>query len=254
MTFETKYAILIISLCGHAHIGISVFIPNIPVSEFGEAKSPRMHKHKIVRFVESFILLPAITVSGSISGLSSGGPIAATSQIVFSKKLNSNAAGEVAVVALAPERKEDFEALLVAERENKAAAIDSYFRVRGMPLRGLGEKFVAEAEKHGLDWRLLPAIAVRESTGGKFACKRVLHNPFGWNSCKSGFDSFEHAIEIVAKNLAGENPRTRRAYAGKDTAGILKAYNPPHVVANYAAEVMRIMNRIGPETISLASA
>ena len=36
-----------------------------------------------------------------------------------------------------------------------------------MPLFGMGMKMCKEAEKNELDWRLLPAIAVRESTGGK---------------------------------------------------------------------------------------
>ena len=36
-----------------------------------------------------------------------------------------------------------------------------------MPLLGLGKKMVIEAEKNNLDWRLLPAISVIESTGGK---------------------------------------------------------------------------------------
>ena len=69
-------------------------------------------------------------------------------------------------------------------RQQKADTIDAYFDKRSMPLEGTGKTFVLVAEKYGLDWRLLPAIAIRESSGGKAACG---HNPFGWGSCKIGF-------------------------------------------------------------------
>jgi hypothetical protein len=43
----------------------------------------------------------------------------------------------------------------------------TYFKDRSMPLEGTGMAFVLVAEKYGLDWTLLPSIAVRESSGGK---------------------------------------------------------------------------------------
>ena len=128
----------------------------------------------------------------------------------------------------------------------EAQAIDAYFAERGMPLEGSGKKMAEEAEKNEIDWRLLPAIAVRESTGGKFDCKKVPNNAFGWGSCKIGFDSNEHAIEIVAKNLGGNNPKTARHYDEKTTMQILRAYNPPSIVPRYAEQVISIMNTIGP--------
>ncbi len=208
-----------------------------------------MHRQKLIRFVESFIVLPAVTITSSLGAIPPTGPglLTSTSQIVFSQKLNnSDAATEV---ALSTEQADDFEVLYAAELKEKAAAIDGYFRARGMPLAGTGMKMVEEAEKNDLDWRLIPALAVRESTGGKYACKRVEGNPFGWNSCKTGFDSVDHAIEVVAKNLGGNNPKTEKYYADKSTEGILKAYNPPRVVPNYSAQVMRIMKAIGPESL-----
>jgi len=104
---------------------------------------------------------------------------------------------------------------------------------------------VEEAEKNGIDWRLLPAIAVRESTGGKHACKKVKNSFFGWGSCKINFKSTEEAIEVVAKNLGGNNPNTDHHYAGKTTKEILQKYNPPSVVPRYAEQVMNIMDTIG---------
>lgn len=130
-------------------------------------------------------------------------------------------------------------------RKVRAEAIDNYFKERDMPLEGTGMKMVLEAEKNNLDWRLLPAIAVRESTGGKFECKRVRNNAFGWGSCKINFKSNGEAIEIVAWNLGGNNPNTERHYENKTTREILRSYNPPSIVPNYVPQVLSIMTKIG---------
>lgn len=118
--------------------------------------------------------------------------------------------------------------------------IDAYYAKRGMPLEGYGAKMVAEAEKNNLDWRLLPAIAIKESTGGKFACK---NNPFGWGSCKIKFDSYDEAIETVARNLGGNNPNTAQYYKDKTTEEKLHHYNNS-VVPTYTAEIMKFMELI----------
>ena len=124
-------------------------------------------------------------------------------------------------------------------REQKAEAIDAYFKKRSMPLVGTGMTFVLVAEKYGLDWRLLPAIGVRESSGGKAACG---YNAFGWGSCKlHNFNSYEEAIESLGKNLGGANPKTANYYARKTTKDKLYFYNGT-VVPTYPDEVIAIMS------------
>ena len=124
--------------------------------------------------------------------------------------------------------------------EEHAKKIDAYFAERDMPLEGHGAKMVSEAEKNNLDWRLLPAIAVKESTGGRFACG---HNPFGWGSCRiNNFKTWDHAIEVVARNLGGNNPVTREYYKGT-TKEKLYSYNGS-VIPAYTAEVMKFMELI----------
>lgn len=126
-------------------------------------------------------------------------------------------------------------------RKSRAEMINTYFKERSMPLYGTGMSFVLVAEKYGLDWRLLPAIAVRESSGGKAACG---HNPFGWGSCKlHNFSSYEQAIEALGKNLGGANANTARYYAGKSTKEKLYYYNGT-VVPEYPDEVIAIMKKI----------
>ncbi|MEZ0209043.1 MAG: hypothetical protein ACAH17_02620 [Candidatus Paceibacterota bacterium] len=126
-------------------------------------------------------------------------------------------------------------------RKEKAEAIDTYFKERSMPLEGTGMTFVLVAEKYGLDWTLLPAIGIRESSGGKAACG---HNPFGWGSCKlHNFGSYEQAIEALGKNLGGANEKTARYYAGKSTKEKLYYYNGT-VVPTYPDEVIAIMKKV----------
>jgi len=166
-----------------------------------------------------------------------------TVQTVFIQKENIEASGILAFNQVLDQK--------AADLKVKAEAIDAYFESKDMPLLGMGMKMVEEAEKNEIDWRLLPAIAVRESTGGKHDCKKVENNPFGWGSCKIGFNSNEEAIEIVAMNLGGNNPNTEKHYDNKTTKQILRAYNPPSIVPRYAEQVMSIMNTIGDENLTM---
>lgn len=125
--------------------------------------------------------------------------------------------------------------------DHRAAIVDEYFVTHKMPLAGYGEKLVMAADKNDLDWRLLPAIAIRESSGGLHACGA---NPFGWNSCNSTFASVDDAIEAVAANLGGNVTSTSEYYKGKSTIAILHAYNPESIVSGYASSVIEIMGDI----------
>lgn len=114
--------------------------------------------------------------------------------------------------------------------------IDNYYKERGMPLEGYGKKMVEVADKYGLDWRLLPAISIRESSGGLHMCK---NNPFGWGSCKITFNSLDEAIETVSYKLAN-----LPVYKDKTTERKLYYYNGT-VLPTYPAEVISIMNKFG---------
>ncbi len=122
--------------------------------------------------------------------------------------------------------------------------IKFFFNRYDLPLAKYAELFVISADRYDIDWRLVAAISFIESTGGKFACKKVDNNAFGWGSCAIGFNSYEEAIDHISMNLAGKYPRTAKHYANKDVRGILEAYNPPSVVPDYADKVIRQMEII----------
>ncbi len=200
-----------------------------------------MKNNNLIRFVQSLVFLPVMTMSLSISGIHN----IKTAHNVLVKKINIEANGTLAINQTVDPEAEILKA--------KADAIDAYFTERNMPLAGMGMKMAEEAEKNNLDWRLLPAIAIRESTGGKNDCKKVSNNAFGWGSCKIGFKSVENAIETVALNLGGNNPKTARHYYNKTLKQILRAYNPPSVVPRYAEQVISIMKDIGGADLTVIS-
>lgn len=125
-----------------------------------------------------------------------------------------------------------------ADKADKIQRLDAYFEKRDMPLAGYGAKFVEVAEKCDIDWRLLPAIGVRESSGGKHLMN---NNPFGWGSAKIKFDDFNEAIEVVSDNLCGLNDATAKYYKDQTTYKRLWYYNGT-VLHSYPDEVIDIMD------------
>ena len=186
--------------------------------------------------MESFVLLPVMTIAmpqGFVPKDSAN--VVTTPQIVLSEKLNSESSS---LFAFNQEIDQEAQILKV-----QADAIDAYFKERNMPLEGMGMKMAQEADKNDLDWRLLPALTARESSGGRHACKTATFNSFGWGSCKISFDSNEQAIETIAKHLGGNMESTAKHYDNKTTEEILREYNS--VIPKYVKQVKSIMDDIG---------
>ncbi len=185
---------------------------------------------KITKLVHSFIAIPILAFSLPSATLPSG------ITLNFASQFNTG-------TAIVEDNTLDL-------TEYRAQLIDDYFTAKKVPMAGYGKDLVEAADKYDIDWRLLPALAMRESTGGKFACGGKLSaewNPWGWNSCKGkGFSSMEESIEMLAKHISGNHEKTARYYKDKGTKAILQTYNPPSVVPTYAKEVMGIMDKIAP--------
>jgi hypothetical protein len=122
----------------------------------------------------------------------------------------------------------------------RLSALRKFFVNFHCPLAPVAEIFVAEADSHNLDWRLLPSLAIIESGGGN-----VSHgnNIFGWNNGHASFPTLGAAIHQVAKTLANGS-----AYKNKTLMALLRTYNP---VSGYAEKVEGLMGRIAP--VHLAS-
>jgi hypothetical protein len=195
-----------------------------------------MNKQTIVRYLQSIVAIPMLAIAMPLSGVSIPS---------LTEASNNSITNENSVIITQEEVVSNEQAELEAGRKEKAEAIDAYFAKYDAPLAGHGMKFVLEAEKNDIDWRLLPAIAMRESTGGIHACKRVPNSVFGYGSCKMSFNSIDESIEIVASSLGGNNPNTARHYDNKTTLLILKKYNS--VIPGYSKQVAKIMKKISDD-------
>jgi len=83
------------------------------------------------------------------------------------------------------------------------ATLDAWMakQVPSSPLIGLGEVFVREGERNGIDPRALVAIAMHESVLGTAGSGAGIHNAFGWGPAIA-FASWQANIATVARGLA----------------------------------------------------
>jgi hypothetical protein len=117
----------------------------------------------------------------------------------------------------------------------RRASLEKFFGDRDCPARELAEEFLVAADRHGLDWRLLPSIAFIESTGGKNYWN---NNIMGWGSSREGFTSVRAGIHHVAERL-----KNASCYRNKGIRSLLRTYNPSPA---YPGQVMGVMKLIGP--------
>ena len=111
-----------------------------------------------------------------------------------------------------------------------------FFILRASPISHLAEDFLRVADRHGLDWRLLPSIAIVESSGGKYYPN---NNIFGWGNGSTRFTSIHRSIDVIGAQLA-----QIRYYKNKDLNGFLRVYNP---VGDYPSRVKKVMRALDPQ-------
>ncbi len=181
-----------------------------------------MHKQKINRFLRSLVTVPMFAIVMPVYGVM---PLS----IPTVAPIQTISAVEVPVITTQE----------IETRKKRAEAIDAFFASRNAPLEGYGMKFVEEAEKNDLDWRLLAAISVIESNAGKQACKKADNSVLGYGSCKMDFTSIDHSIELVSRRIGGDSK-----YYHKDMTipEILRKYNS--VIPTYVQKVTGVMKMI----------
>ncbi len=121
-------------------------------------------------------------------------------------------------------------------KDSRFQRIKAFFLKRDCPMEKYAAELVAAADTNGLDWRLLPSLALVESSGGKVYMN---NNVFGWDSCKRKFPSVQAGIHVVAERLANSP-----YYRGKSLEGKLQAYNGN---PKYVATVKRVMSQLTAE-------
>ena len=100
---------------------------------------------------------------------------------------------------------------------------------------------VEVSDKYDIDYRLIPAIAMKESGGGN-AIKEVTHNAWGFENGRTVFDSWQSAIETVAKTL-------KEKYIAKGLTTpeeIMPVYAPPQIESGgkWAEDINFLFSRL----------
>ena len=98
----------------------------------------------------------------------------------------------------------------LAGNDMRAMQMHTYLEKVGSPMAGYEVKLIVTAEKNGLDWTFLAAIAGTESTFGKRMPYECI-NPYGWGiygDHKICFKSFDEAIEVVGAGLGKKYNKT----------------------------------------------
>lgn len=101
---------------------------------------------------------------------------------------------------------EEITNITVSYKDLRTQRLYEDLKKAGSPMAGSAGTFVQMADKYGLDWTLMPAIAFKESSLGKHIANDF--NPFGMTTgLKTGprfraFNSWEDAIETEAQLLS----------------------------------------------------
>lgn len=116
----------------------------------------------------------------------------------------------------------------IVHTDARAKIVGNFFTGYKSILANFGNEFITVADKYQIDWRLLPAIAMQESNGGKKVITNS-YNPFGYGiygGTVRKFGSWEEAIERVGQAL-------REDYLNqglKTPEEIMAKYTPPSLL------------------------
>lgn len=124
----------------------------------------------------------------------------------------------------------------------RVVKLETFFTSYGCPTPHHAIDYVRAADTYRVDYRVLPAISLLESTCGEYG---RMNNHWGWNSALDGFESVPEGIAFVTSQLAEGPPYRDKALDEK-----LFAYNPKR---HYVRQVKLLMTRIETEQLTAPS-
>jgi hypothetical protein len=119
--------------------------------------------------------------------------------------------------------------------DTRVLRVRAFFESYNCPQPDYASEYVHFADVYGVDYRILPAISLLESTCGSF---QRLNNHWGWNSARTGFPSVRQGIAYITSRLALDP-----GYSTRDIDGKLLRYNPR---VSYSRQAKRLMKEIEP--------
>jgi hypothetical protein len=109
--------------------------------------------------------------------------------------------------------------------------LEAFFQSYKCPAPHYVDEYLNAADSFAIDYRLLPAISVLESTCGTY---QRHNNRWGWDSARKGFSSFRAGLQYIAHQLA-----EGRFYKNKTLEQKVHAYNPRPQYAHLIRTLMR---------------
>jgi hypothetical protein len=131
---------------------------------------------------------------------------------------------------------------LAPMQDQRHAKLETFFQSFGCPAPHHVKEYLGAADTYAIDYRLLPAISVLESTCGLYQRE---NNRWGWASARKGFASFRAGLEYIAHQLA-----EGRYYKNKTLEEKVRMYNPR---PQYARQLDHLMLKIDAALPSLAA-
>jgi len=117
----------------------------------------------------------------------------------------------------------------------KVENVRKYLAGRQAPLAAYAEEFVKAADHYNIDYRIIAAISVIESGGGKHTFRP--HNAWGWG--KMSFENWTEAIWTVSAGISRYYSR------GLTTPQLIAPYYCPPNAVKWAQNVSFVMNQMG---------
>ena len=119
--------------------------------------------------------------------------------------------------------------------DQRVIKLRNFLQANNSPLSEYATFFIQEADRYGLDWRLLPAITGVESTYGLYIPYNSF-NAYGWGGGKIFFNNWQESISVVSFSLANNYIARGRNTVEK----IAFMYNPV-TPTEWGKKVSRIM-------------
>ncbi len=128
----------------------------------------------------------------------------------------------------------------------RVEALTNILNKYNSPLTPYAKSYIKAADKHGVDWRLLPSIAGLESSFGKRYIEGT-YNAYGWGSGRIYFDSWEDGINQI-------NSKLKTNYMDKWGAKDVWEIGPIYAESpTWAVRVNSFMNQINTEYLALSA-
>lgn len=140
-----------------------------------------------------------------------------------------------------PQLNQDEQTVTIGKADGRKLLVAQFFNDHNAPMAEYADQLVNTADRYGLDYRLMPAIAMQESSGGKKMPKDS-NNPFGfgiYGGKVTSFTSLPEAIDKVGRTLKQDYINQGLVYPYQ----IMTKYTPPSVALGgpWAAGVATFM-------------